>query len=205
MFDSPWTNELASCNLPTEFGQFRLHAMPDLESGRELIALTMGEIGNGLPVLTRLHSECLTGDVFHSLRCDCGSQLKAAMQLIAREGRGAVIYLHQEGRGIGLINKIHAYELQEQGADTVEANELLGFEADLRQYEGAKKILDVLGIASVKLMTNNPKKISALMKLGVQIIDRIPLHVEATLESRNYIATKEKKMGHWPKLDLPPP
>ena len=197
MFDSPWDGQLVSCNLPTEFGKFRLHAMPDPESGREVIALTMGEVGNGLPVLTRMHSECLTGDVFHSLRCDCGSQLSAAMRAIAKKGRGLIIYLRQEGRGIGLMNKIRAYELQEQGLDTVQANEILGFEADLRRYDGAKKMLDALGISAIELMTNNPEKISALVNLGIEVVDRIPLYVELTAENKDYIATKERRMNHW--------
>lgn len=206
MFDSPWDPQLVSCNLPTEFGKFRLHAIPDWGSGRELIAITMGDVSNGLPVLTRLHSECLTGDVFHSLRCDCGAQLKVAMREIAKVGRGAIVYLHQEGRGIGLVNKIKAYQLQESGVDTVEANHLLGFDADLRSYEGAKTILAALNISSVQLMTNNPAKILALMDLSIDVTNRIPLHIHPNRENEAYMASKEEKMGHWrssPQLELP--
>lgn len=206
MFDSPWDPQLVSCNLPTEFGKFRLHAIPDWGSGRELIAITMGDVSNGLPVLTRLHSECLTGDVFHSLRCDCGAQLKVAMREIAKVGRGAIVYLHQEGRGIGLVNKIKAYQLQESGVDTVEANHLLGFDADSRSYEGAKTILAALNIPSVQLMTNNPAKISALVNLGIEVVDRIPLHISATKENEAYMTAKVEKMGYWrssPQLELP--
>lgn len=198
MFDSPWDHELVSCNLPTEFGKFRLHAIPDWDSGRELIALTMGDVSNGLPVLTRLHSECLTGDVFHSLRCDCGAQLKAAMCQIAQVGRGAIVYLHQEGRGIGLVNKIKAYQLQESGVDTVDANHALGFDADLRMYEGAKTILSALNISSVQLMTNNPAKIAALEDLGIAVSSRVPLHIGANRENKAYMTSKEERMGHWP-------
>lgn len=199
MFHSPLDRQLVSCNLPTEFGEFRLHAMPGPNSGGELVAITMGNISDGLPVLARMHSACLTGDVFHSLRCDCGSQLKAAMREIAKEGRGAIVYLPQEGRGIGLVNKIRAYELQESGADTVEANQLLGFKPDLRRYDGAIKMFEALGITSVKLMTNNPEKLKALSDMGIEVVDRIPLYVDITHENKSYIRTKQEKMGHFPR------
>jgi len=194
------SDSLVSCNLPTEFGQFKLHAMPDRIEGGELIALTMGDVGSGESVLTRLHSECLTGDVFHSRRCDCGAQLNAAMALISKKGRGAIIYLRQEGRGIGLINKIKAYDLQEAGIDTVDANRLLGFADDLREYDGAKRILSAMNISSVNLLTNNPAKVTALRALGIEVIERIPLHEGKNSENEAYIEAKEKKMGHW-RLD----
>ena len=188
--------QIVSCRLPTEYGEFALHALNDSELGKEHVALTMGSVGGELPVLTRLHSECLTGDAFHSLRCECGAQLQFAMQAIAKEGRGVIIYLRQEGRGIGLVNKIRSYALQEKGADTVEANHLLGFADDLRKYDGAKCLLDALGVSAVRLMTNNPKKIDALTELGISVTERIPLHVGRTTHNQKYLATKEEKMGH---------
>lgn len=190
------TIQIVSCRLPTEYGEFDLHALIDSELGEEHVALTMGNVSDGLPVLARLHSECLTGDAFHSLRCDCGAQLQFSMQAIAKEGRGVIVYLRQEGRGIGLVNKIRSYALQENGADTVEANHLLGFADDLRKYDGAKFLLDALGVSAVKLMTNNPKKIDALRELGISVIERIPLHVGKTAHNQKYLATKEEKMGH---------
>lgn len=163
--------------------------------------MTMGEVADGQPVLGRIHSECLTGDVLHSLRCDCGAQLAAAMQAIASEGRGVLLYLRQEGRGIGLINKIRAYHLQDQGADTVEANEQLGFEADMRDYGMLKVIFEHLGIRQLKLMTNNPRKLRALDEAGVAVVERIPIQTGQNPHNRQYLATKAGKLGHL--LDKP--
>lgn len=186
----------ASSQLPTTWGNFTLHGFEDAETQQEHIALTMGDVANGEPVLCRIHSECLTGDVLHSLRCDCGAQLNAAMQTIAAEGCGVLLYLRQEGRGIGLINKIRAYHLQDQGADTVEANRQLGFEADLRQYDMLRTMLQHLGINQLRLMTNNPRKLSALESAGVHVVERIPLQAGENPHNRQYLATKAGKLGH---------
>ena len=190
--------DIVSCRLPTEWGEFRLSALTDPQTGDEHIALTMGIVDDGKPVLARVHSECLTGDGFYSLRCDCGAQLQAAMKAIATDGRGVIIYLRQEGRGIGLINKIRAYALQEKGADTVEANRLLGFAEDMRDYAGAKMLLTAFGISAIHLMTNNPRKIEALQSLGLDVISRIPLHVGQNPHNARYLKTKAEKMGHIP-------
>lgn len=189
---------LAVCNLPTEWGDFRLAAMEDPVTGEELIALFKGDIADGRPVLARMHSECLTGDGFFSLKCDCGPQLEAAMKAVASEGRGVVLYLRQEGRGIGLVNKVRAYALQDQGADTVDANRLLGLPDDARRYDGAKRMLDALGVHAVRLMTNNPAKIAALTELGVSVVERVPLHVGETRQNLKYLRTKAVRMGHLP-------
>jgi GTP cyclohydrolase II len=157
----------------------------------------MGDLATGPPPLVRIHSECLTGDVFHSLRCDCRAQLELALETIAREGRGVVVYEHQEGRGIGLLNKLRAYELQDQGADTVEANEQLGFAADLRGYQMSAGILRHLGLRSVRLMSNNPDKIAAVENAGIQVAERVSAAVEADHASE-YLQTKRDKMGHLP-------
>jgi GTP cyclohydrolase II len=186
----------AICNLPTQWGQFVLHGYTDPQTGVEHAALTMGTFTDGAPVLTRIHSECLTGDSLFSLRCDCGSQLERGMQLIAKEQRGILVYLRQEGRGIGLINKIRAYALQEDGADTVEANHQLGFPDDLRNYNMAKTILDDLGVSNIHLLTNNPAKVSELHRLGVKISKRIPLHVDHNVHNVKYLETKYQRMGH---------
>ena len=188
--------EIAGCRLPTQWGEFEMCAMVDAQTGKEHVALTMGTVDDGAPVLARVHSECLTGDSFYSLRCDCGAQLQAAMKAIATHGRGIIIYLRQEGRGIGLINKIRAYALQEKGADTVEANQLLGFPEDMRHYTPAKMLLEALGISSVHLMTNNPHKIEALQSLGINVISRIPLHASQNPHNSRYLKTKVEKMGH---------
>ena len=190
-------NEIVNCSLPTEYGLFQLYVSEDPQSGNENIALVMGDVQSGEPVLTRLHSECLTGDVFHSLRCDCGPQLNEAMKMIAQEGRGVILYHREEGRGIGLLNKVKAYKLQENGADTVEANIMLGFDVDARDYRDAAKLLKDLGITSLRLITNNPKKIEFLIEFGFIIEDRIPLHVGQSPFNANYRLTKEQKMGHF--------
>ena len=189
--------EIENCSLPTQYGDFQLYVKEDLESGNENIALVMGDVHNGEPVLTRLHSECITGDVFHSLRCDCGPQLNESMKMIANRGRGVILYHREEGRGIGLMNKVKAYRLQEQGADTVEANIMLGLEVDARDYRDAAQFLKDLGITSLDLITNNPKKIESLEKYGLRIASRIPLHVGRTPFNEYYRLTKEKKLGHF--------
>ena len=187
---------VASSKLPTPYGVFTMHGFEDTESGKEHVALTIGEWSEDETVLGRVHSECLTGDALFSLRCDCGFQLQTAMQHIAENGKGFILYLRQEGRGIGLINKIRAYELQDQGADTVEANERLGFAADLRRYDMIVPMLEKVGIKKVKLMTNNPRKVSALQKFGVEVTERVPLQVGKNRYNENYLRTKSTVLGH---------
>ncbi len=187
---------VAASQLPTPFGVFTMHGFLDEETGKEHIALTMGTIADGQPVLGRLHSECLTGDALFSARCDCGAQLEAALRAIAKEGRGVLLYLRQEGRGIGLLNKIRAYALQDAGADTVEANERLGFAADQRDYAICRPMLEHLGVAQLQLMTNNPRKVKALEGLGIRVAERKPLQVGANPHNRRYLATKAGKLGH---------
>jgi 3,4-dihydroxy 2-butanone 4-phosphate synthase / GTP cyclohydrolase II len=185
---------VASARLPTEFGEFDIHVY---ESPREThLALVRGQLGDGENVICRVHSSCVTGDIFHSERCDCGPQLHAALERIAEEGRGVVIYLNQEGRGIGLANKIRAYKLQEEGADTVEANEQLGFPADLRDYRAALEMLRDLGVSSVRLMSNNPKKLAGLTGDGLAVNERLPIEIAATAASQHYLRTKKDKLGH---------
>jgi 3,4-dihydroxy 2-butanone 4-phosphate synthase/GTP cyclohydrolase II len=187
---------LASPKLPTAYGEFRAHAYRSSITGEEHLALTMGTVDDGEPVLVRVHSQCLTGDVFGSERCDCGPQLHQALERIADEGRGVVVYLLQEGRGIGLINKLRAYELQEQGHDTVEANEELGFLPDHRDYGVGAQILRDLGVRRLRLMTNNPKKYVALAGYGLEIVERVPLEVAPTDKTRAYLRAKRDKLGH---------
>ena len=185
-----------SSKLPTQWGVFDMHGFEDREKDKEHLILSMGDIGNGEPVLARVHSECLTGDALFSMRCDCGSQLQAALQKIAEEGRGALLYLRQEGRGIGLLNKIKAYKLQDQGADTVEANEQLGFGADMRDYSICKNMLEHMKIKQVRLMTNNPRKVKALVDQGIDVVERIPLKTGMNPHNAKYLATKAGKLGH---------
>ncbi len=194
--------EIVNCSLPTEYGLFQLYVRDNGQPGNENVALVMGDVQNGEPVLTRLHSECLTGDVFHSLRCDCGPQLNEAMKMIAQEGRGVILYHREEGRGIGLLNKVKAYKLQENGADTVEANIMLGFDVDARDYRDTAQLLLDLGVTSLRLITNNPKKIESLIEYGFIIEDRIPLHVGQSPFNANYRLTKEDKMGHFKDIEI---
>ncbi|HLJ44762.1 MAG TPA: GTP cyclohydrolase II [Bryobacteraceae bacterium] len=190
--------KVAEANFPSRFGHFRIYGFEGIYEGstEECVVLRMGDLTGEEPPLLRIHSQCLTGDVFHSLRCDCRSQLELSLNLIAEEGRGLVIYEHQEGRGIGLLNKLRAYELQDQGADTVEANERLGFEADLRNYQMPADILRHLGVRQVRLLSNNPDKIAALERAGIEVTERIPCIVAPHESSQGYLQTKKQKMGH---------
>jgi len=185
-----------SSKLPTQWAEFEMHGFEDTDADKEHVVLTLGNVGSGAPVLARIHSECLTGDALFSLRCDCGSQLKAALEAIAKEGCGALFYLRQEGRGIGLLNKIKAYKLQDHGADTVEANEQLGFGADMRDYSICNAMLKHLNIQQIRLMTNNPKKVKALTDQGIDVLERIPLHTGQNPHNEKYLATKAGKLGH---------
>lgn len=182
--------------LPTPWGVFAIHAFEDLEQDEEIIVLTMGDLSDDKPALARIHSECLTGDALFSMRCDCGSQLETAMSAIAEEKRGVLIYLRQEGRGIGLLNKIRAYKLQDDGADTVEANEQLGFGADMRHYGMCKEIFAHFGLQRLRLMTNNPRKVDAVEKLGVEVTERLALRSGHNPHNAEYLATKFGKLGH---------
>src|SRR5438445_1643440 len=187
---------LASPRLPTPYGDFRVHAYKSDITGEEHVALVMGEIAEGEEVRVRVHSSCLTGDVFQSNRCDCGDQLERALELIAKEKKGVVLYLLQEGRGIGLLNKLKAYELQEQGHDTIEANAKLGFAPDIRDYGTGSQILRDLGVRKIRLMTNNPAKYVAIEGFGLEIIERVPLEIAPSTETRKYLEAKKKKLGH---------
>jgi GTP cyclohydrolase II len=187
---------VADSKLPMPWGTFTMVGFEDTETGKDHIALVYGDVSGDEPVLARIHSECLTGDALFSLRCDCGFQLQEALKRIAETGRGVLLYLRQEGRGIGLLNKIKAYHLQDQGADTVEANEQLGFAADMRDYSMCDPMLAHLGIKSVNLMTNNPRKVAALQTYGVKVSERVPLQVGKNSHNEHYLATKMGKLGH---------
>ena len=191
---------MSTAELPTEYGDFRIHVYESQADRQTHVALVRGEVGDGEGLLARVHSSCLTGDVFHSKRCDCGAQLEKAMRRIAAEGRGILLYLNQEGRGIGLANKIRAYTLQDQGYDTVEANERLGFDADERDYGIGVKILRDLGVRSVRLLSNNPQKLTGVTSYGLRVLELLPLEIPASDLSRRYLRTKREKLGH--KLSL---
>jgi 3,4-dihydroxy 2-butanone 4-phosphate synthase/GTP cyclohydrolase II len=194
---SPRTVErVAEARLPTEFGEFRIIGYRSLNSDEEFVALARGELRGEYATLVRIHSQCMTGDVFGSTKCDCGRQLRAAMERIASEGRGAVVYQQQEGRGIGIINKIRAYALQDEGADTIEANERLGLEVDLRRYDQCAEILLDLGLRRVRVMSNNPAKIRALVQSGLSVVARVGLEVPPTDAASHYLRTKKERMGH---------
>ena len=186
---------ISESELPTKFGDFTISAFEE-SNGKDHLALTIGDIQKQDAVMCRVHSECLTGDALHSLRCDCGPQLQAALQMLAENKSGILLYLRQEGRGIGLVNKIRAYALQDQGHDTVEANELLGFAPDLREYNICLDILQHFNISSVNLLTNNPKKVSALEEVGISVAKRTSLHEGENEKNKNYLDTKRDKMGH---------
>jgi len=187
---------VSSAKLPTEYGDFTIHAFEHSLGVETHVALVRGDVGTGENVLTRVHSSCVTGDIFHSARCDCGPQLQTAMRQIAEEGRGVVLYLDQEGRGIGLANKIRAYALQDEGCDTVEANERLGFAADLRDYRSAVRMLHLLGVRSVRLLSNNPRKLAGVCADGVSVSERVPIEILATATTERYLKTKKAKLGH---------
>ena len=190
--------KVAEADFPTQFGFFRIYGFEGTYDGRseEAVVLKMGNLEAADPPLVRIHSECLTGDVFHSLRCDCRAQLEIALKQIAREGRGLLIYEHQEGRGIGLLNKLRAYELQDQGADTVEANERLGFDSDLRSYQLPGDILLYFGLKAVRLLSNNPEKVEAVERAGIAVVERVPCLANVVDTREAYLRTKKEKMGH---------
>lgn len=192
-----FVERVAEAKLPTPWAEFRVVGYRDALHGTEHVAMVLGDVADGEPALVRMHSECLTGDALHSLRCDCGFQRDAALKAIADAGRGALVYLRQEGRGIGLLNKLRAYALQDGGADTVEANEQLGFAADLRDYGVGAQILADLGVKRLRLLTNNPRKVVGLQGFGMEVVERVPLHAGENPYNETYLATKRAKMGHF--------
>jgi 3,4-dihydroxy 2-butanone 4-phosphate synthase/GTP cyclohydrolase II len=197
MHNESMVREVAKAKLPTDFGEFEVHAFENQLDRQTHIALVFGDVSDGADIMVRVHSQCLTGDVLHSLRCDCGGQLDAAMRRIAEEGRGVLLYLNQEGRGIGLANKIRAYELQDQGLDTVEANEKLGFKPDQRDYGIGAQILRDLNVRTMRLLTNNPRKFVGLEGYGLSVVETLPLEIPPATEfTRRYMKTKKDKLGH---------
>ena len=196
LMKSRTVERVAEARLPTDFGEFRILGYRSLNSNEEFVVLVQGELRKDRPTLVRVHSQCLTGDVFGSTKCDCGQQLRKAMELIAREGSGAIVYQHQEGRGIGIINKIRAYALQDEGADTIEANEKLGLAVDLRCYEQCAEILRDLGLKRVRLMSNNPEKMLTLEEMGIEVVERVSLVIPPSAAARGYLRTKKEKLGH---------
>ncbi|MDD7425383.1 MAG: GTP cyclohydrolase II [[Actinobacillus] rossii] len=188
---------VTEATLPTEFGIFKIVGFEFPDTKKEHVALVMGDVTNGEPVLARIHSECLTGDALHSLKCDCGFQLASALRQISEEGRGVLIYHREEGRGIGLINKIRAYSLQDQGMDTIEANLALGFKADERNFSVCADMFEALGVKAVRLLTNNPNKIDTMKQAGINVVERVPLNVGENRYNTGYLDTKAKKMGHY--------
>jgi 3,4-dihydroxy 2-butanone 4-phosphate synthase/GTP cyclohydrolase II len=192
----PFVTRAAAAKLPTEYGEFDIVAYEDSVDRLTHVALVHGDLGGGENVIVRVHSSCVTGDIFHSARCDCGQQLDTAMRRIVAEGRGVLLYLNQEGRGIGLANKIRAYSLQDEGFDTVEANERLGFPADKREYGVSVRMLVDLGVRSVRLLSNNPRKLAGVAGDGLSVSERIPLEIAASEHSRRYLKTKKDKLGH---------
>ena len=200
--DCPWARQpisverVATAKLPTKRGDFRIAGYRSLTSDEEFVVLYQGEMRGDVPTLVRIHSQCLTGDVFGSIKCDCGPQLHKAMEMINAEGRGAIVYQQQEGRGIGIINKIRAYALQDEGADTVEANEKLGFAVDARDYQQCSEILFDLGLCKVRVISNNPDKLDAMKRAGLQVVERIPLEIDTPEPAAHYLETKKQKLGH---------
>ena len=191
----------AEAKLPTEFGPFRIVGFRSTTSDEEFVALVKGEITPKRPTLVRIHSQCLTGDVFHSLKCDCGPQLQQAMEAIQDEGTGIIVYQHQEGRGIGIINKIRAYALQDEGADTIEANLQLGLDVDARKYDQCAEIIKFLGAGKVRVMSNNPDKVKALRDAGLEVVERVQIEVKTSAPAVKYLMTKKEKMGHLLQLN----
>lgn len=191
----------AEAKLPTEFGPFRIVGFRSTTSDEEFVALVKGEITPKHPTLVRIHSQCLTGDVFHSLKCDCGPQLQRAMEAIQDEGTGIIVYQHQEGRGIGIINKIRAYALQDEGADTIEANLQLGLDVDARKYDQCAEIIKLLGAGKVRVMSNNPDKVKALRDAGLEVVERVQIEVKTSAPAVKYLMTKKEKMGHLLQLN----
>src|SRR6266700_1715308 len=197
--NSPQTlsvERVAEANLPTEWGDFRIAGYRSITSDEEFVVLFKGELRPDVPTLVRIHSQCLTGDVFASTKCDCGKQLASTMLMIQKEGRGAIVYQQQEGRGIGILNKIRAYALQDEGADTVEANELLGLAVDSREYRQCAEILYDLGLCQVRVISNNPLKLQALEEAGLKIVERVSIQVDSRESSAKYLRTKKEKLGH---------
>ena len=200
--DCPWADrsvtveKVATAKLPTEIGEFRIAGYRSLTSDEEFVVLFKGKMEAEVATLVRIHSQCLTGDVFGSIKCDCGPQLHRAMEMIEAEGRGAIVYQQQEGRGIGIINKIRAYALQDEGADTVEANEKLGFAVDARNYQQCAEILFDLGLCQVRVISNNPDKIRALEAAGLRVVERIPIEIQTEEPAAHYLRTKKEKLGH---------